>query len=234
MRYVDISTSSSTGLHFFALTCILSAYFLQRRPQIANLIGTFASDIVGALGSLVHGWIALQGDAGADMPTHFSRVAAGFVSGLPNRMSTRAMAKCLISGRKKGADTSTSNAGRNFLGDDPDLDDISDDDDNVDNYVIAPRDGKGKAKEVQPTDLDGGDSSRPVPTGSDFVPPFEPTTNLGSICEDGSSVPKVSHVVADTSLPAQAADRSFNIADGPSIPDVGDAPAVCVEKPFKG
>ncbi|KAM0893699.1 hypothetical protein ACQ4PT_024974 [Festuca glaucescens] len=55
---------------------------LEQKAQVANLMGSFASGMVGLMDSLVQGWTAIRGDAGDLLANRFGAVAQGFLTGL--------------------------------------------------------------------------------------------------------------------------------------------------------
>ncbi|KAM0875286.1 hypothetical protein ACQ4PT_036884 [Festuca glaucescens] len=64
-------------------TCADPSCSTEQKANVSNLIGAFASGMVGLMGSLVQGWTSLQGNAGIDMANRFAKCAQGFVSDEP-------------------------------------------------------------------------------------------------------------------------------------------------------
>jgi hypothetical protein len=52
--------------------CFFFLFIVQQKAQVANLMGNFASGIVGLMSSLVQGWTCLQGNAGVEMANQFA------------------------------------------------------------------------------------------------------------------------------------------------------------------
>ncbi|KAM0857783.1 hypothetical protein ACQ4PT_048271 [Festuca glaucescens] len=64
-------------------TCADPSCSIEQKANVSNLIGAFASGMVGLMGSLVQGWTSLQGNARIDMANRFEECAQGFVSDEP-------------------------------------------------------------------------------------------------------------------------------------------------------
>ncbi|KAM0841121.1 hypothetical protein ACQ4PT_059224 [Festuca glaucescens] len=141
---------------------------IEQKAQVANLMGSFASGMVGLMGSLVQGWTAMHGDAGDLVAKTFGNVAHGFLSELSASSAPAERVKRGGTSGTKGRYPSRSDAAntRNvlpedntFLGDDTDtyssFDGESSSDDDVGKYVVAPR----KDKQVKFASSVGGDDA---------------------------------------------------------------------------
>ena len=57
---------------------------MQQKSQVANLMGSFASGIIGLMGTLVRGWTALPTNEGVEMANQFGDFADVIMRDGPN------------------------------------------------------------------------------------------------------------------------------------------------------
>ncbi|KAM0921420.1 hypothetical protein ACQ4PT_006870 [Festuca glaucescens] len=132
-------------------TCADQSCSIEQKAQVANMMGTFASGIVGLMGSLVQGWTALNGNAGVHMADKFASFSAGIVTGGPSCSTaaarvTRATRKRLnssLSPRPAAGKSPILLPNDEYLGDDTSSEESSESD--VDKYLVVTR-----KKEVSP------------------------------------------------------------------------------------
>ncbi|KAM0853375.1 hypothetical protein ACQ4PT_051131 [Festuca glaucescens] len=159
-------------------TCSDPTCPIEQKAQVANLMGSFASGMVGLMGSLVQGWTAMHGDAGDLVANTFGNVAQGFLSGLSASSAPAERVKRGGTSGTKGRYPTRSDAAntRNvlpedstFLGDDTNtdisFDGESSSDDDVGRYVVAPR----KDKQVKFASSVGGDDAVLSHTAADVT-----------------------------------------------------------------
>ncbi|KAM0864919.1 hypothetical protein ACQ4PT_043616 [Festuca glaucescens] len=126
-------------------TCADRSCSIEQKAQVANLMGTFASGIVGLMGSLVQGWTALNGNAGVHMADKFAGFSAGIVTGGASCSTaaarvTRATRKRLSSSLSPRLDVGKSPIlppDDEYLGDDTSSEESSES--NVDKYLVVTR-----------------------------------------------------------------------------------------------
>ncbi|KAM0841119.1 hypothetical protein ACQ4PT_059224 [Festuca glaucescens] len=221
---------------------------IEQKAQVANLMGSFASGMVGLMGSLVQGWTAMHGDAGDLVAKTFGNVAHGFLSELSASSAPAERVKRGGTSGTKGRYPSRSDAAntRNvlpedntFLGDDTDtyssFDGESSSDDDVGKYVVAPR----KDKQVKFASSVGGDDAvlshtaaevtatlRSVPASQSVASPRKgdkmvPLSAYEAVVMKATSVPD-SSTPADSPPAANVSDVFVDILPGQDIPQVDD------------
>ncbi|KAM0825095.1 hypothetical protein ACQ4PT_069768 [Festuca glaucescens] len=234
-------------------TCSDPTYPIEQKAQVANLMGSFASGMVGLMGSLVQGWTAMHGDAGDLVANTFSNVAQGFLSGLSaSSAPAERVTRGGTSGTKGRYPTRSDAANtRNvlpedntFLGDDTDTDSSFDgessSDDNVGKYVVAPR----KDKQVKFASSVGGDDAvlshtaaevtatlRSVPASRSVASPRK--GKQVKVCRSlGVDDPVLSLTAPEvTATETQVAASSSAIIEGISVPEGSASPDIPAADP---
>ncbi|KAM0858418.1 hypothetical protein ACQ4PT_047846 [Festuca glaucescens] len=234
-------------------TCSDPTCPIEQKAQVANLMGSFASVMVGLMGSLVQGWTAMHGDAGDLVANTFSNVAQGFLSGLSaSSAPTKRVTRGGTSGTKGRYPTRSDAANtRNvlpedntFLGDDTytdsSFDGESSSDDDVGKYVVAPR----KDKQVKFASSVGGDDAVLSHTAAEVMATLRsvPTSRSVASPRKGKQVkvrrslgvddPVLSLTAPEvTATETQVAASSSAVIEGISVPEGSASPDIPAADP---
>ncbi|KAM0874591.1 hypothetical protein ACQ4PT_037302 [Festuca glaucescens] len=236
-------------------TCSDPTCPIEQKAQVANLMGSFASGMVGLMGSLVQGWTAMHGDAEDLLANTFGNVAEGFLSGLsassaPAERVTRAVTsgtKGRYATRLDAANTRNVLLEDNtFLGDDTDtdtdssFDGESSSDDDVGKYVVAPR----KDKQVKFASSVGGDDALLSHTAAEVMATLRSVPLSRSVASPrkGKQVKVRRSLGVDdlvltltapevTATETQVATSSSVVIEGISVPEVSAPPDIPTADP---
>ncbi|KAM0906696.1 hypothetical protein ACQ4PT_016611 [Festuca glaucescens] len=229
-------------------TCSNPTCPIEQKSQVSNLMGSFASGMVGLMSSVVQGWTAMHGDAGDLVANTFGNVAQGFLSGLS---ASSAPAERVTRGGTsgtKGRYPTRSDAANTcnvlpeestFLGDDTDRDSSYDgesgSDDDVVKYVVAPR----KDKQVKFASSVGGDDAVLSHTAADVTV----TLRSAPVSQRKGKQVKVCRFVGVddlvlsltspevTTIETQVAASSSADIEGMSVPEGSDSPDIPAADP---
>ncbi|KAM0832459.1 hypothetical protein ACQ4PT_064870 [Festuca glaucescens] len=162
VMYVVSTVLSPTTSNHVSNRC----YPVMQKAQLANLMGSFVSEMVGLMGSLVQGWTTMCGDVGDLLENKFGAIVQGFLSGLSTSSAPAERVTRVGTSGTKGGYATRSDAAKTrnvlpedntFLDDVSDIDSSSDgdssSDDDVGKYVVAPR----KRRQVKVARSVGGD-----------------------------------------------------------------------------
>ncbi|KAM0910875.1 hypothetical protein ACQ4PT_013880 [Festuca glaucescens] len=207
-------------------TCTDPSCSVEQKAQVANLMGIFASGIVGLMGSLVQGWTSLNCNIGVEMANKFGDFAEGIITGGASSSAGGARVTRASTCQTKSALTHRRATGKSpilppdndILGDGTDSDDNSEED--VDKYLIVTRKNKGPRglKRV------GGDDnivphSAPITTKVISSENFVGAPASGEF--DGKLVPGAT-LPSDINIPGGMRDSTANSDDNAVLIDRND------------
>ncbi|KAM0861889.1 hypothetical protein ACQ4PT_045604 [Festuca glaucescens] len=203
-------------------TCADRSCSIEQKAQVANLMGTFASGIVGLMGSLVQGWTALNGNAGVHMADKFAGFSAGIVTGGASCSTaaarvTRATRKRLnssLSPRPAAGKSPILLPDDEYLGDDTSSEESSESD--VDKYLVVTR-----KKEVSP----GGKGVHGV---DNVVPHSTSVAKTGLHSDDIITQPGMDHSNGNSEDNAVVQDRNdgLNVSVSEQSAELAESVAV--------
>ena len=175
----------------------------QRKTEVSNLMGTFVSELVGLMGSLVQGWTKLQPTGASDMAQQFGSFAQGLASSKPTSSRpvgrvTRSAVAANMCGRSSDLVDSPPNIDRDVDVDGIRMDDVrpdgeSSDDEIIGDFVLAARKKIRDSNEDVP--VSDYDTMLPDYTAPPDVPP---RTVVGNVCVESFNAKGSAHLDDDS------------------------------------